>query len=251
MSRKNGHKLGGSFAPLLTHTRKSDAWRMLSVGARALFMELQSMFFVDIEGDVFLSCREGAKLLRTRKNNISLWFNELEHYGFVVKVRDAHQTGLGEGECAHYRLTDRYFHGNPPTRDFEKWDGVVFEPPTRAYNDAERARLKKLQKNNSPVPRPETPRTTTGDVRAGFEKPTKRNKRTTVRDIRGPIRRTTAEDVSRFTTPQAFSEVPRGAEVVPLRPHSYSKLIEPSESEQAELLKILAQIPVPIPRRFA
>src|SRR5262249_54245393 len=156
------------------------------------------------------SCRDGAKLLRTRKNNISSWFNELEHYGFVVKVRDAHQAGLGEGECAHYRLTDRYFHGNPPTRDFEKWDGVVFEPPARAYGDTEKARLKRLPKNNSPVPRSETPRTTVGDISEGAERSPKRNKRTTVRDIRGPTKRTTAEDISRFTTPLDISEAPRG-----------------------------------------
>ena len=44
MSKKKfGHKLGGSFASLLTHTRKSPAWQRRSVGARALFMELQSL----------------------------------------------------------------------------------------------------------------------------------------------------------------------------------------------------------------
>jgi hypothetical protein len=201
MSRKKGHKLNGSFAPLLSHTRKSPAWQMLSVGPRALFMELQASYFTDIEGYVFLSCREGAGLLRTRKNNISVWFSALEHYGFLVKVRDAHQTGLGEGECARYRLTDRYFHGQPPTRDFEKWDGTVFEPPIRARSENEKARLNGLRKNRPPVPRPDTPRTMVGDVRAGSETPEIGNRRTTVGDISGLRKRTTVGDVSRFTTP--------------------------------------------------
>jgi hypothetical protein len=61
MSRKKGHKLSGSFAPLLTHTTKSAAWGMLSVGARALFGELQGLYYVEVEGYVFLSARGGRQ----------------------------------------------------------------------------------------------------------------------------------------------------------------------------------------------
>src|ERR1700729_3891612 len=56
MSKKKfGHKLGGSFAPLLTHTTKSPAWSMLCVGARALFGHLLGRYYQDREGYVFLS----------------------------------------------------------------------------------------------------------------------------------------------------------------------------------------------------
>ena len=71
MSKKKfGHKLGGSFAPLLTHTTKSPAWSMLCVGARALFGHLQGRYYQDREGYVFLSARDGAKELRTDKDNM-------------------------------------------------------------------------------------------------------------------------------------------------------------------------------------
>jgi hypothetical protein len=83
MSKKKfGHKLGGTFAPLLTHTTKSPAWSMLSVGARALFGHLQGLYYQDREGYVFLSARGGAESLRTRPHNILRWFDELTHYGF-------------------------------------------------------------------------------------------------------------------------------------------------------------------------
>jgi hypothetical protein len=206
MSRKKGHKLGGSFAPLLTHTRKSAAWQMLSVGARALFMELQSEYFVDIEGYVFLSTRDGAERLRTSKTSIGTWFSELEHYGFIIKVRDAHLTGLGEGEAAHYRLTDRYYHGQPPTRDFEKWDGVIFERPKRSRSPKEKAKdLERLRawKNSSPVRRVRTPRPSTEDVRRIEPMIKNGNNCPSTEDVSERINCPSTEDVSRFTTSSA------------------------------------------------
>ena len=180
---KFGHKLGGSFAPLLSHTRKSPAWQRLSVGARALFMELQCSYYQDREGYVFLSARDGAKALCTNKDNIGRWFAELEHYGFLVALCGPHLGVDGEGQSAHYRLTDRWFHGQAPTRDFDKWSGEIFSPKKRARSDAEKARLRGLKKQN-PVLRSRTPRPTVGDIRPGAKKPPKGNKCPTVEDIR-------------------------------------------------------------------
>jgi hypothetical protein len=179
MSKKKfGHKLGGSFAPLLSHTRKSAAWQRLSVGARALFMELQSRYYLDREGYVFLSSRDGARCLCTRPHNILRWLDELEHYGFLVKLCGPHLGVDGDGQSAHYRLTDRWFHGQAPTRDFEKWSGEIFASAKRVYSDAEKARLNGLKKY--PVTRSDTPRDTVGHIRAGAKKPPKRNKCDTV-----------------------------------------------------------------------
>jgi hypothetical protein len=187
MSRKKGHKLSGSFAPLITHTRKSAAWQMLPVGARALFMELQAEYFTDIEGYVFLSARDGAKRLRANKDSVCIWFKQLEHYGFIAKVRDAHLAGLGEGESAHYRLTDRYYHGKPPTRDFEKWDGEVFE-------------------NRAPVRIEGTPRPDSGDISPESQEPLNGNSCPDIGDIRAPDNCPGLGDISRFTTGSASSE---------------------------------------------
>jgi hypothetical protein len=211
MSRKKGHKLSGSFAPLLTHTRKSAAWSVLSVGARALFMELQSEYFTDIEGYVFVSSRDGAAMLHVSKNSICTWLRELEYYGFIVKLREAHLAGLGEGECAHYRLTNRYFHGKPPTRDFEKWDGVVFETPKRIRSPGEKTKdLERLKawKSRSPVPRVRTPPPDTKDIRTEAQKPENGNKCPSCGDISLGPSCPACEDISRFTTRTESSGAP-------------------------------------------
>jgi hypothetical protein len=161
--RKFGHKLGGSFAPLLTHTTKSPAWSMLSVGARALFGHLQGLYYQEREGYVFLSARDGAESLRTNKNNIGRWFDELEHYGFVVQICGPHLGVDGEGHSGQYRLTDRWFHGQPPTRDFDKWSGEIFRPKKRVDKRGT-DRLAALKKQN-PVRHPRTPRPRVEDIR--------------------------------------------------------------------------------------
>jgi hypothetical protein len=199
MSKKFGHKLGGSFAPLLTHTRKSAAWPMLSVGARALFMELQSRYYQDREGYVFLSSRDGAKQLRTRPNNIGIWFDELTHYGFLVLLRGPHLGVEGEGQSAHYRLTDRWFHGHAPTRDFDRWSGEVFHPKKRLYSDNEKARLNSLKKQN-PVTRPVTPRNTGVRIRTGGKSPQHGSQRNTGARISEVPRCNTVDNVSSIAT---------------------------------------------------
>jgi hypothetical protein len=180
---------------------------MLSVGARALFMELQGEYFTDFEGYVFLSARDGAKRLRASKENVCAWFKELEHYGFIVKVRDAHLAGMGEGESAHYRLTDRYYHAQTPTRDFEKWDGVIFEPQKRTDKRGA-ARLKNIGKNSLPVRYPQTPCLIPTDISRESELAENGNKCPTPTDISEPQNRLIPTDISRFTTGSCFLNVP-------------------------------------------
>ena len=81
---------------------------MLSVGARALFGHLQGLYYQDREGYVFLSARDGAESLRTRPHNILRWFDELTHYGFLIMLCGPHLGVDGDGQSAHYRLTDRW-----------------------------------------------------------------------------------------------------------------------------------------------
>jgi hypothetical protein len=210
MSKKKfGHKLGGSFAPLLTHTTKSTAWSMLSVGARALFGHLQGLYYQDREGYVFLSARDGAEGLRTRPHNILRWFDELTHYGFLVMLRGPH-----DGQSAHYRLTDRWFHGQAPTRDFDKWSGEIFTPKKRAHSPAEIARLNGLKKQN-PVTRPDTPCDTVGHIMRGAKKPSKRNKCDTVGHISEPPKCDTVDHISSITTGSCSLEA---------KPHAPAKL---------------------------
>jgi hypothetical protein len=115
------------FVALFRHTVKSPAWKAASVG-RATFFELKGNYNTKAQNAVFLSGRNGAKNLNAHKDTVLKWLRELEHYGFIVKVRGAHLGLEGVGKAALYRLTDCPYAGQPATYDFQNWDGVLFEP---------------------------------------------------------------------------------------------------------------------------
>ena len=103
---------------------------------------------------VHSSARTGAKELGASKNTVGKWLRELEHYGFVVKVRGAHLGSEGYGKAALYRLTDRWYAGQAPTYDCQNWSGELFEP-----------------KKQNPVPARGTPRPSQGDIRQSAKEP--------------------------------------------------------------------------------
>jgi hypothetical protein len=66
-----------------------------------------------------LSRRDAKEELgRGSRNNVLIWFRELEHYGFIVEVSPAHHGVNGQGKAPHYRLTEEWHLGKEPTRDF-------------------------------------------------------------------------------------------------------------------------------------
>jgi hypothetical protein len=50
----------------------------------------------------------------------------LQHYGFIVVVSAAHHGVNGQGKAPHWRLTEEWYLGKAPTRDFLSWDGIPF-----------------------------------------------------------------------------------------------------------------------------
>jgi hypothetical protein len=189
MSRKkHGHKLA-PFTAIFRHTTKSDAWKALSVGAKATFGVLQSLHNDNAQNAVFLSARDGVEKygLGQDKNLVGMWLKELEHYRFTVMVQGAHLGASGKGKSATYRLTDRYHAGKPPTYDFQNWDGVLFEPKKRKISRTELARLNEMdRKHRKPNPvrtlRTDCPYPT--DIRAGDDMAENGNKCPYPTDIR-------------------------------------------------------------------
>src|SRR5262249_27697394 len=51
---------------------------------------------------------------------------ELQHYGFTIVVTPGHLGVEGNGKAPHLRLTECWYLGKPPTRDFERWNGTKF-----------------------------------------------------------------------------------------------------------------------------
>jgi hypothetical protein len=127
------------FVPLIRTTLASPAWKQLSFGARSLYVVLRSYLRVDNlnNGKVYRSYREAATDLGTNSmRSIHRWFCELEHYGFIVKTRGACLGVDGDGIAPHWRLTEcPTFDSNgthiAPTRDFDRWDGTLFDDPLK------------------------------------------------------------------------------------------------------------------------
>jgi hypothetical protein len=196
-------KAAGKLAPftaVFRHTTKTAAWKALSVGAKATFVALQSHHNDKAQNAVWISARDGVKVfgLGPNKNAIGTWLKELEHYGFVVMVQGAHLGLSGKGKSAHYRLTDRYHAGKPPTYDFQMWDGVLFEPK------------KRKTKKQKPVQHLRTVCPTPTDIRVGDEMAENGNKCPTPTDIRNDFGRPTPTDIaSSPSTELAYAPPPK------------------------------------------
>jgi hypothetical protein len=119
------------FVPLYKSTMKTPAWKAMSHGARSLYAALKSRYNTRLENAVFLSARTAAKELGSNKDYVTRWHHELQHYGFTVVTTPAHLGVDGKGKASHLRLTECWYSGQPPTRDFEHWNGVKFRYPKK------------------------------------------------------------------------------------------------------------------------
>jgi len=125
--------------PLLKDTLDSQAWRFLSFGARMLYVALKRRVPPG-RNVAYLSYRNAVKDLGRRSTSrIAEWYRELEHYGFIVLHRYGSLGVEGKGKAPQWRLTELGMTSKaspggvfePPTNDFLRWDGVLFEPKPR------------------------------------------------------------------------------------------------------------------------
>ncbi len=142
MSRTKGRL--APFVPLDKATIKTAAWKATTHGARSLYVALKSRYNTNLQGAVFLSHRLAKQELgsHSQRDSIARWFRELEYYGFIRKTALAHHGVNGHGRAPHYRLTEYWYLGKAPTRDFMNWDGSIFheQKPPSAYLAKNRSR---------------------------------------------------------------------------------------------------------------
>jgi hypothetical protein len=122
------------FLPLLLSTLDSAAWRATSHGARSLYVALKRRYSVNIHnnGRLFLSQRAAEAEIGSHHNEIARWYRELQHYGFIVLTVAGALGVEGKGQAPRWRLTELGYMRDPPTRDFERWDGTRFKAKPRA-----------------------------------------------------------------------------------------------------------------------
>jgi hypothetical protein len=132
MSRKRDKgRIEGLFVAARHEVLDSPIWKIMSPGARLLYIALKRRYSLERRnnGRIYLSIRDAAEELGLNKNSVTVWFQELEHYGFIVKTSGGCLGVDGRGKAPHWRLTELGFMGDPPTKDYLSWRGERFRPP--------------------------------------------------------------------------------------------------------------------------
>jgi hypothetical protein len=124
------------FVMVTNQVLDSPAWRAMSHGARSLYVALKRRYSPNgrNNGRIRLSQREAREQLGAGFTQITRWFAELQHYGFIVMVEPGCLGVHGKGKAPCWRLTEvAYMRGTSskgmddmPTMDFLKWPGVRF-----------------------------------------------------------------------------------------------------------------------------
>ena len=115
----------GQHARLYRWETESPAYRSLSVGARALLVELKALYNGSNNGDLFLSAREAAKRINSGKSYAAKRFLELQDRGFIrpKEIGAFNRKALaGSGKATSWVLTE-FPIGNAAagTKDFMRW----------------------------------------------------------------------------------------------------------------------------------
>jgi hypothetical protein len=155
MSRKR--QSNGPHVQVPKSIMATPAWRAMSPEARLVWIELRGWLRNDRlnNGKVHRSCRKAADAIGINKDTIARRYAENEHYGFLRKTRGGFLGSDGRGVAAEYRFTDLAYGTHAATRDYEKWDGSIFENPPR----------KSGWKKQNPVLRGRTPCIALSDTR--------------------------------------------------------------------------------------
>jgi hypothetical protein len=128
---KDKGRIGGPFVPLLKETLASDAWRTMEPSSRLVYIALKARYGIELKnnGRIYLSARTAALEIGISFNTARRAFHELLHYGFIVMTAPGFLGVNGRGKAPHWRLTELGYMNDPPTKDFLRWDGVLFTAP--------------------------------------------------------------------------------------------------------------------------
>jgi predicted xylose isomerase-like sugar epimerase len=106
---KRKRKTFGLYVAVPQAVMDAKAWRVMSLGARLLNIQLRRRLRNDRlnNGRIYESCRSAAQKMGVNKDSIALFYAENEHYGFLRKTAEGF---LGCRACTRgYRTRiDRY-----------------------------------------------------------------------------------------------------------------------------------------------
>ena len=114
---------GTRYVQLPEWVLRTEAYRCLCPGAKALYIELKRRFNGNNNGDVRLSHCEAATLLGLHRNSIGKLFADLQDKGFIWPMEGAYLGPSGVGKTARWRLDEYQCHqtGKGPEKRFIAW----------------------------------------------------------------------------------------------------------------------------------
>lgn len=114
-------KSGPAFVQIYHYMIKCDAWKDLSPGARALYLELKSLYNGKNNGSLGLGVRWAGEALGMSRASGDRFIDELEIHGFIRKTRNSsfHQKKL----ATEWALTElrNDLTNELPSKDFMRW----------------------------------------------------------------------------------------------------------------------------------
>lgn len=126
--RRKGNS-GGSFVRMFHYVMDSAAWKDLSVGARATYLELKKLYNGSNNGRLGFGSRGAANALGMSKSAACRYLQELEDHGFIVrqKASSYYQTKL----TIEWYLTEERndVTGEVPSRLFRHWPQIEIQRP--------------------------------------------------------------------------------------------------------------------------
>jgi hypothetical protein len=169
MSKRRRTNPNNKFVMLERWFWRCPAWQALPHPARSLYVELEMLYTGTNNGELFLSIRDAAMLLRTGARQARTAFQALEAGGFIRTTRKGSRTRRGEKRLAScWRLTKHAddVSGAPATSEFM----TPRKNPTVSPQDTDRVPTGHGAPKNDRQKAPD--RVPTGHAQADFEAPT-------------------------------------------------------------------------------
>jgi hypothetical protein len=157
MSKRQEKGRLAPFVPYLKETMREPAWKIMSMGARLLYLHLKARYNLQSHnnGRLYLPTRMASEELgNANLRCIGRWFRELQHYGWIVMMEAGALGVEGKGRAPRWRLTELGYMKDPPTRDYTRWQGDLFvdqKPVRRKQNPDGTKAIRVMAQRQSPV----------------------------------------------------------------------------------------------------
>ena len=144
MNAKGRNKFG-SFVLLTRFMVGHASWLDLDPKARCIYIELRRLYCGTNNGELWLSCRDAAKVAKCGKSTASIMFKQLEAHGYIKPSGKGH---FGNKHASRWILTNELYDGIK-TDEWVHWSKKKNNSPSdRTDSPAERTEMILLEQDD-------------------------------------------------------------------------------------------------------